>query len=89
MERTSRNFKLHHKVRWTVDTDGVFLIVWGAKHARRLSMQEAIIWDLAVRFRDSRTIVELMSAIFQLEPAMAQQLLENYFIQWKREGLIA
>jgi len=88
MINKQNDIKINLNVRWTPEQDGAFLVIPTEKLSLRLAMQDAIVWDLLIRFKETKTVIKLMGAIFQIELAEAQSLVQKYLDDWKKQGLL-
>ncbi|MBU1170035.1 MAG: hypothetical protein KKD44_10775 [Proteobacteria bacterium] len=73
-----------HDVAWVPDHDGACLII--SKHrSLRLTMEDAIVWDILHRFPYHEKQIELVAAVFQIDSDKGLEMINRCIMQWNEE----
>ena len=74
-------------VRWAPEQDGMGVCDSLSHFACRMSMEQAVIWDLLFRF-PMTTAVPLLAEVLRVPPSEAERQIEDCLRDWSEKGLI-
>lgn len=87
-EDSPTTYRVAPEVKWTVETQGLLLVVDGQGKTHWLPYPQAAVWDLISRGRPAPKVLMMTSHIASLDLERAEKLILESLEEWTRLGLL-